>query len=225
MTTGTQRPRLSHGRAQRNYLRLIAVACVMGAFGLWLTTLVLESDVTITGVRDSLAGDDMSASDDLLNFDKPIVVSEPMDATPYLPGELKGWRLDGPQPVPSEQDKAVEAYYNPETDERNLVTPLVVYAQVRKVDGAVEARVADWLSRYPNMQATIDIGGVPASIGTSEDGRSMTIVWSEPGILLYVDASFTHFLPPNDSAVILREAVEEVSSAVVAHRRAKGALQ
>lgn len=221
-------PRLTEQRSQdRRFGRrgLLALAVIVSV--VWLATLYLESGMQASALWSSATRGGTSESDRLLFGDPDdTVASEPLDESVYLPYEVKGWRMAGPQPVPGAESVAVECWLNPQDDERNLVTPLVIYVQAHRYPGVADAELGLLMKRYSEGAGDTNIAGVQAKTGRTGDFGSVVIAWTEPDVLYYVDATFTHYVPEHSVAEeILKAAAEEVASAVALYRAAQGGAQ
>lgn len=169
--------------------------------GLWLGTLAAElasRDRVLRVGSPSRLDPTRSESDRLLEAEAGSGKAERIDASKLLPISAPGWIVQGPQEVPGSGGAAIEAYFNPTEEDQKLVTPLVVYVQVRREADEVAARVAldAWVrSRYgvePSRESLVKHSVLTAG---AQGGRSYFVGWVSGPYVYGVDAAFTRFVP------------------------------
>lgn len=208
-------------RRRARWARWVGGLLVLVAFGVWAGTLVLESawgdSRIVEAARVLLAGGDRSASDDLLAIEEPTE-TEPLPLTGVLPASPDDWVVQGPQHVPGSSGTKIEAYFNPRSDQLTIVTPMMAYVQVSRMDGPADALIepaarAD--SRYTSGRGQEFVSGRTVEVGHTEDMRIYFIGWSEGDRVYTVEATYTHIVPATNAITIIRDAAEEVAGIVM----------
>ncbi len=205
------------GNRLRRALRLAAGTLLALALLFWAASLAWEirseSESASPAVHEGAEEPD---SDDLLAQDAESGVP-PVSPSDYLPVVVKGWTVNGVQAAPGSDSGVVEGHYVPRDEERSLVTPLVVYAQVDVSNGGADHIGRALGTRYTESIERFTLDGYQVSAGASPDGWSYFIGWTSGDKVYGVDATFRFRVPATGGRSVLRSAAEEMARAVMKH--------
>lgn len=210
----------------RRITRRGAASLLLFATLVWIGTLAWESrsGESLSALVASIGANRNASDDSVFDIDDDKTIKKAPPST-YLPASVDGWTVQGIQVVPGSNGGLIEGSYYPQDDERNLVTPLIVYAQAAAVGGQEAGFVDRALkTRYTAGREDHRLGGVMVSTGSSPDRWSYYIGWTKGGKAYGVDATFRYRLPAGHQDR-LRGAAEEIAKAIMKHKPGQGGAE
>lgn len=211
----------------RRVLRRLAVTALVLSSVAWIGTLFWESDVSLEPLAEAVAGGGADDQLDSLLSGESTATADATRPSDVLPQALDGWMVQGVQAVPGGGGSVFEGHFTPQDEERSLVTPLVVYAQVmvgspEQGESVISRAVAE---RYDTGVSRRQVNGELVISGYAPDGGSHFIGWTAEEKSFLVVASFKYRIPADGRGPLLRESADAIATAIMDHRPAAGGPQ